>query len=61
MAQPIRVQYWPTPNTIKVTMALEEMGLTYDLEPVNIGKNDQFKPEFLKVSPNNRVPAIIDP
>ena len=53
--------YWPTPNGWKVSIALEEMGLPYDLQPVNINKGEQFKPEFLKISPNNRMPAIIDP
>jgi GST-like protein len=61
MAQPIELYYWPTPNGWKISIALEEMGLAYDLKPVNIGKGDQFKPEFLAFSPNNRMPAIIDP
>ena len=58
MAQPIEVYYWPTPNGHKVTIALEEMGLPYEIRPVNIAKGDQFKPEFLAISPNNRMPAI---
>ena len=52
--------YWPTPNGWKVAILLEELGLPYRLHPVNIGKGDQFKPEFLAVSPNNRMPAIVD-
>jgi glutathione S-transferase len=61
MPQPIEVHYWPTPNGHKVTIALEEMGLPYEIHPVNIGRGDQFKPEFLAISPNNRMPAIVDP
>jgi glutathione S-transferase len=61
MAQPIELHYWPTPNGHKITIALEEMGLPYEIRPVNIGKGDQFRPEFLAISPNNRMPAIIDP
>jgi GSH-dependent disulfide-bond oxidoreductase len=61
MPAPIEVWYWPTPNGHKVTIALEEMGLPYEIKPVNIGRGDQFKPEFLAISPNNRMPAIIDP
>ena len=57
----IDAYFWPTPNGYKVTVMLEELGLKYNLIPVNIGKGDQFKPEFLKISPNNRMPAIIDP
>lgn len=53
--------YWPTPNGWKVAILLEELGQPYNLIPVNIGKGDQFKPEFLKISPNNRMPAIVDP
>jgi len=52
--------YWPTPNGWKVSILLEELGLEYNLKPVNIGAGDQFKPEFLKISPNNRMPAIVD-
>src|SRR5213076_2984139 len=52
--------YWPTPNGWKVAIMLEECGLEYRTIPVNIGKGDQFKPEFLKISPNNRMPAIVD-
>lgn len=61
MASPIDLYYWPTPNGHKVSIALHEMGLPYTLHPVNIGKGDQFKPEFLAISPNNRMPAIVDP
>jgi GST-like protein len=57
----IDVYFWPTPNGYKVTVMLEELGLKYNLVPVNIGRGDQFQPEFLKISPNNRMPAIIDP
>jgi len=52
--------YWPTPNGWKVSIMLEECGLEYRMIPVNIGKGDQFKPEFLAISPNNRMPAIVD-
>ena len=56
----IDLYYWPTPNGHKVTIALEEMGLEYSIKPVNIGKGEQFDPDFLAFSPNNRMPAIID-
>ncbi len=56
----IDLYYWTTPNGHKITMFLEETGLPYKIIPVNIGKGDQFKPEFLAVSPNNRIPAIVD-
>jgi GSH-dependent disulfide-bond oxidoreductase len=52
--------YWPTPNGWKVSIMLEECGLEYRTIPVNIGKGDQFKPEFVAISPNNRMPAIVD-
>jgi|SRR5690554_793505 len=58
---PIELHYWPTPNGFKISIMLEELGVPYDVHYVNIGKGDQFKPEFLKISPNNRMPAIIDP
>lgn len=58
---PIDLHYWPTPNGWKVTIMLEECGLPYRIRTVNIGKGDQFKPEFLKISPNNKMPAIVDP
>lgn len=57
----IDLYYWPTPNGWKISIALEEMGLPYNVIPVNISQGDQFKPEFLAFSPNNRMPAIIDP
>lgn len=56
----IDVHYWPTPNGHKVTIFLEEAGLPYKIVPVNIGKGEQFTPAFLKISPNNRMPAIVD-
>jgi GST-like protein len=56
----IDLHYWTTPNGHKITMFLEEAGLPYRIFPVNIGKGDQFKPEFLAISPNNRIPAIVD-
>jgi len=59
--KPIDLYYWPTPNGWKVTIMLEECGLPYEIRLVNIGRGDQFKPEFLAISPNNRMPAIIDP
>jgi GSH-dependent disulfide-bond oxidoreductase len=61
MSLPIELYYWPTPNGWKISIALEEMDLPYAVVPVNIGAGDQFKPDFLKISPNNRMPAIIDP
>jgi GST-like protein len=54
------LHYWPTPNGHKVTLFLEEAGLGYALVPVNIRKGDQFRPEFLKIAPNNRMPALVD-
>jgi GSH-dependent disulfide-bond oxidoreductase len=56
----IDLYYWPTPNGHKVTIFLEETGLEYRVIPVNIRKGEQFAPEFLKISPNNRMPAIVD-
>lgn len=56
----IELYYWTTPNGHKITIFLEEVGLPYNIIPVNIGAGDQFKPEFLKISPNNRIPAIVD-
>jgi GSH-dependent disulfide-bond oxidoreductase len=61
MADPIELYFWPTPNGFKITIALEEMGLAYRVIPVNIGAGDQFKPDFLAISPNNRMPALVDP
>ncbi|MGO4704295.1 glutathione S-transferase N-terminal domain-containing protein [Microvirga sp. 2MCAF38] len=59
--QPIDLYYWPTPNGWKISIMLEECGLPYAVHLVNIGKGDQFAPEFLAVSPNNKMPAIVDP
>ena len=56
----LEVWSWPTPNGHKVHIALEELGLEYKIIPVNIGAGDQFKPEFLKITPNHRIPAIVD-
>ncbi|HET8700526.1 MAG TPA: glutathione binding-like protein [Nitrococcus sp.] len=56
----IDVYSWSTPNGYKVHIALEELGLDYDIHPVNIGKGDQFEPKFLRISPNNKIPAIVD-
>lgn len=56
----IDLHYWPTPNGHKITLMLEETGLDYRIVPVDIGAGDQFKPEFLAISPNNRMPAIVD-
>jgi GST-like protein len=58
---PIDLYHWPTPNGWKVTIMLEECGLPYNVIPVNIGKGDQFAPDFLAISPNNKIPAIVDP
>jgi GSH-dependent disulfide-bond oxidoreductase len=58
--KPIDLYYWPTPNGWKITIMLEECGLAYAVISVNISKGDQFKPEFLAISPNNRMPAIVD-
>jgi GST-like protein len=60
-SKPIQLFYWPTPNGHKISIMLEETGLPYELHPVNIGAGEQFAPAFLKISPNNRMPAIIDP
>ena len=59
MAKPIELHMWPTPNGLKISIALREMGLPYTLIPVNIGVGDQFKLEFLALSPNGRMPAIV--
>ncbi len=56
----IDLYYWPTPNGHKITLFLEEVGLPYTIHPIDIGKGDQFKPDFLKIAPNNRMPAIVD-
>lgn len=56
----IDLYYWTTPNAHKITLFLEETGLAYSVHPINIGKGDQFHPDFLKIAPNNRIPAIVD-
>lgn len=56
----IDLYYWTTPNGHKVSLFLEEAGLPYAVHPINIGQGDQFKPDFLKIAPNNRIPAIVD-
>jgi GST-like protein len=56
----IDLHYWPTPNGHKITIFLEEVGLAYKIHPVNIGAGEQFRPDFLKIAPNNRMPAIVD-
>jgi GST-like protein len=56
----IDLHYWPTPNGHKITIFLEETGIPYTIFPVNIGKGEQFRPEFLGIAPNNRMPAIVD-
>ncbi|AGH51236.1 MULTISPECIES: glutathione S-transferase N-terminal domain-containing protein [Sphingomonadales] len=56
----IDLHYWPTPNGHKITLFLEETGIPYRIVPVNIGKGEQFDPEYLKIAPNNRMPAIVD-
>jgi GST-like protein len=61
MPAPIEVYTWPTPNGHKVHIALEELGLAYNVIPVAIGAGEQFKPEFLAINPNHRIPAIVDP
>ena len=56
----IDLYYWPTPNGHKITMFLEEAGLAYEIKPIDIGRGAQFEPAFLKIAPNNRMPAIVD-
>lgn len=56
----IDLYFWPTPNGFKITIMLEECGLPYDVKYVNIGKGDQFETDFLRISPNNRMPALVD-
>ena len=56
----IDLYYWPTPNGHKITMFLEEAGLDYEIKPIDIGRGAQFEPDFLKIAPNNRMPAIVD-
>ncbi len=57
----IELYTWSTPNGRKISIALEEMGLAYSVHPINITKDEQFAPDFLKISPNNKIPAIVDP
>jgi GST-like protein len=59
--KPIELYYWPTPNGWKISVMLEELGVPYKMNYINIGKGEQFDPEFLAIAPNNRMPAIIDP
>ena len=61
MSKPIDLYFWPTPNGFKITIMLEELGVPYEVKYVNIGRGEQFAPEFLKSAPNNRMPAIVDP
>src|SRR4028119_2531011 len=61
VSKPIELYYWPTPNGWKASIFLEELGLPYEVRPINIAAGDQFEPEFLKISPNNKMPAIVDP
>jgi GST-like protein len=61
MTQPIALYYWPTPNGWKISIMLEECGLPYVIKRINIGKGEQFAPDFLAIAPNNRIPAIVDP
>ncbi len=58
---PIDLYFWTTPNGYKISIMLEELGVPYTVHKVNIGKGEQFEPAFLKISPNNRIPAIVDP
>jgi GST-like protein len=58
---PVELYYWPTPNGWKITIMLEELGVPYNVNLVNIGRGEQFQPAFLAISPNNRMPAIVDP
>jgi GSH-dependent disulfide-bond oxidoreductase len=60
-ANAIELYYWPTPNGWKISIMLEECGLPYEVRPVDISKGEQFTPHFLAISPNNRMPAIVDP
>ncbi len=59
--KPVDLYFFPTPNGFKISIMLEELGVPYAVHPIHIGKGDQFKPEFLAVSPNNKIPAIVDP
>ena len=60
-AKPVALYYWSTPNGHKISIMLEELGVPFETHPVDIGKGAQFEPAFLKISPNNRIPAIVDP
>ena len=60
MSRPIRLYTWTTPNGRKISIALEELGLPYEVVPIDIGRDEQFDPAFLAVSPNNKIPAIVD-
>lgn len=59
--QPIELYYWPTPNGWKISIMLEELSVPYDVKYIDIGKGEQFEPEFLQIGPNNRMPVIVDP
>jgi len=59
--QPLQLYYWPTPNGWKITILLEELQVPYEINYINIGKGDQFDPDFLAIAPNNRMPALTDP
>jgi GST-like protein len=61
MPSPIALYTWSTPNGRKISIALEEMGLPYTVHPIDITRNEQFDPAYLKISPNNKIPAIVDP
>ncbi|MBJ2150509.1 glutathione S-transferase N-terminal domain-containing protein [Paracoccus sp. IB05] len=61
MSAPISLYFWPTPNGHKIAIALEELGLPYEVKLIDIGKGEQFAPDFLAIAPNNRIPAIVDP
>ncbi len=60
-SKPIDLYYWPTPNGWKISIMLEELGVPYAVHYINIGRGDQFHPDFIKIAPNNRMPAIVDP
>ncbi len=59
--EPIALYFWPTPNGLKISIMLEELGVPYEVRFVDIGKGEQLTPEFLAISPNNKIPAIVDP
>src|SRR5512142_360110 len=60
-ANPLSLYYWPTPNGHKITLFLEETALPYEIHPIDIRKGDQFHPDYLRISPNNKMPALVDP